>query len=182
MNDGQAGIDPHQFREVCGQYATGVAVITASAADRQVGVTVNSFSSVSLDPPLVQFSLDRKASVFPVFTECGHFAVNVLSRGQQALSNMFAVRSDAFEEVDFSEGVGGCPVFADCVANLECEKFAVYDGGDHIIILGRSNSFGVRPPATRCCSFAALTGRFPEVTGAAGSQPVSAVSPRRRVG
>jgi len=160
MNDGQAGIDPHQFREVCGQYATGVAVITASAADRQVGVTVNSFSSVSLDPPLVQFSLDRKASVFPVFTECGHFAVNVLSRGQQALSNMFAVRSDAFEEVDFSEGVGGCPVFADCVANLECEKFAVYDGGDHIIILGRVKQLRCAPTSDPLLFFRGTYGTF----------------------
>ena len=160
MNDGQAGIDPHQFREVCGQYATGVAVITASAADRQVGVTVNSFSSVSLDPPLVQFSLDRKASVFPVFTECGHFAVNVLSRGQQALSNMFAVRSDAFEEVDFSEGVGGCPIFADCVANLECEKFAVYDGGDHIIILGRVKQLRCAPTSDPLLFFRGTYGTF----------------------
>lgn len=160
MNDGQAGIDPHQFREVCGQYATGVAVITASAADRQVGVTVNSFSSVSLDPPLVQFSLDRKASVFPVFTECDHFAVNVLSRGQQALSNMFAVRSDAFEEVAFSEGVGGCPVFADCVANLECEKFAVYDGGDHIIILGQVKQLRCAPTSDPLLFFRGTYGTF----------------------
>lgn len=160
MDDGQVGIDPHQFREVCGQYATGVAVITAKDSDRQVGVTVNSFSSVSLDPPLVQFSLDRKASVFPVFTDCGHFAVNVLSRDQQALSNMFAVRSDAFEEVDFAEGVGGCPVFADCVANLECEKFAVYDGGDHIIILGQVRQLRCAPAADPLLFFRGTYGTF----------------------
>jgi flavin reductase (DIM6/NTAB) family NADH-FMN oxidoreductase RutF len=137
MDDVNTGIDPRQFREVCGQYATGVAVITAKEGARLVGVTVNSFSSVSLDPPLVQFSLDRKASVFPIFSACGYFAVNVLSREQQALSNMFAVRSDAFEEVAFAGGTGGCPVIEGCIANLECEKFAVYDGGDHIIVLGR---------------------------------------------
>ena len=138
MDDGKAVVDSTLFREVCGQYATGVAVISmAGEAGQLAGVTVNSFSSVSLEPPLVQFSLDRKASVFPLFQDGGYFAVNVLSREQQALSNIFAVRSDAFDEVSYSAGVGGCPVFDDCVANIECEKFAVYDGGDHIIILGR---------------------------------------------
>lgn len=160
MNDVQAGIDPHQFREVCGQYATGVAVITAAASGRQVGVTVNSFSSVSLDPPLVQFSLDRKASVFPVFTDCGHFVVNVLSRDQQALSNLFAVNSEAFEEVEFSEGIGGCPVFADCVANLECEKFAVYEGGDHVIILGQVKQLRCAPTNEPLLFFRGTYGTF----------------------
>lgn len=160
MDDVPAGIDPHQFREVCGQYATGVAIITANTGGQPVGVTVNSFSSVSLEPPLVQFSLDRKASVFPIFTDCGHFAVNVLSRGQQPLSNMFAVRSDAFEDVEFSDGVGKCPVFADCVANLECEKFAVYDGGDHVIILGQVKQLRCAPTTEPLLFFRGTYGSF----------------------
>jgi flavin reductase (DIM6/NTAB) family NADH-FMN oxidoreductase RutF len=160
MDDAPAGFDPHQFREVCGQYATGVAVITARSADGPVGVTVNSFSSVSLDPPLVQFSLDRKASVFPVFSDCGHFAVNILSRAQQSLSNTFAVRSDGFEEVEFAEGAGGCPVFEGCVANLECETFAVYDGGDHVIILGKVRQLQCVPAHEPLLFFRGTYGTF----------------------
>ena len=160
MDDVTRGIDPRQFREVCGQYATGVAVITACGAGRLAGGTVNSFSSVSLDPPLVQFSLDRKASVFPLFSECGHFAVNVLSRAQQPLSNMFAVRSDAFEEAPYASGTGGCPILEGCVANLECEKYAVYDGGDHIIILGRVMRLQCVPTAEPLLFFRGAYGTF----------------------
>ena len=138
MNEQSVAIDPRRFREVCGQYATGVAVVTASAGQgRQIGVTVNSFTSVSLEPPLVQFSLDRKASVFPIFTTTDHFVINVLSTGQRQLSSRFALRSDGFEEVTVAVGVYGCPVIGGCLANIECEKYAVYDGGDHVIILGR---------------------------------------------
>ena len=160
MDDVSAGIDPHQFREVCGQYATGVAIITAHSGGQSVGVTVNSFSSVSLEPPLIQFSLDRKASVFPIFTDCEHFAVNVLSRGQQPLSNMFAVRSDAFEEVGFSHGIGKSPVFTDCVANLECEKYAVYEGGDHVIILGHVRQLQCAPTSEPLLFFRGTYGTF----------------------
>jgi flavin reductase (DIM6/NTAB) family NADH-FMN oxidoreductase RutF len=138
MNEQSVAIDPRRFREVCGQYATGVAVVTATGGQgRQIGVTVNSFTSVSLEPPLVQFSLDRKASVFPIFTTTDHFVINVLSTGQRQLSSRFALRSDGFEEVTVAVGVYGCPVIGGCLANIECEKYAVYDGGDHVIILGR---------------------------------------------
>lgn len=138
MNEQSVAIDPRRFREVCGQYATGVAVVTASGGQgRHIGVTVNSFTSVSLEPPLVQFSLDRKASVFPIFTTTDHFVINVLSTGQRQLSSRFALRSDGFEEVTVAVGAYGCPVIGGCLANIECEKFAVYDGGDHVIILGR---------------------------------------------
>lgn len=160
MNDANAKIDSRQFREACGQYATGVAVITARGSGRLAGVTVNSFTSVSLDPPLVQFSLDREASVFSVFEDCGHFAVNVLSRPQQPLSNIFAVRHDAFDEVPYSSGATGCPVFEDCVANLECEKFAVYDGGDHIIILGRVQQIRSAPSREPLLFFRGSYGTF----------------------
>jgi flavin reductase (DIM6/NTAB) family NADH-FMN oxidoreductase RutF len=138
MDEQRVTIDPRRFREVCGQYATGVAVVTACGGQgRSFGVTVNSFTSVSLDPPLVQFSLDRKASVFPIFIEATHFVINVLSTGQRQYSSRFALRSDAFEEVVYAAGMHGCPVLEGCIANIECEKYAVYDGGDHVIILGR---------------------------------------------
>ena len=160
MDDPHALVDARHFREVCGQYATGVAVITVRTGDVQAGLTVNSFSSVSLDPPLVQFSLDRKASMFSLFEECQNFAVNVLSRSQQSLSNMFAVRHDAFEEVTYSIGASGCPVFEDCVAHIECEKYAVYEGGDHIIILGRVLKLGCTPSHDPLLFFRGTYGTF----------------------
>jgi len=160
MDDPHALVDARYFREVCGQFATGVAVITVQVGDRMAGLTVNSFSSVSLDPPLIQFSLDRKASVFSLFEDCGHFAVNVLSRSQQPLSNMFAVRHDAFEEVTFSCGASGCPLFDESVAHMECEKYAVYDGGDHVIILGRVLHLGCTPSREPLLFFRGTYGSF----------------------
>jgi flavin reductase (DIM6/NTAB) family NADH-FMN oxidoreductase RutF len=138
MDEQRIVIDSRRFREVCGHYATGVAVVTACGGQAgMVGVTVNSFTSVSLDPPLVQFSLDRKASVFPIFTDATHFVINVLSTEQRQHSSRFALKSDAFEEVVYAAGMHGCPVLEGCIANIECEKYAVYDAGDHVIILGR---------------------------------------------
>jgi flavin reductase (DIM6/NTAB) family NADH-FMN oxidoreductase RutF len=161
MDDQHALVDARQFREVCGQYATGVAIITACGEGGEpVGLTVNSFSSVSLDPPLIQFSLDRKASMFSLFEDCSHFAVNVLSRSQQPLSNMFAVRHDAFEDVVYSGGAGGCPILEDCLASLECAKYAVYDGGDHIIILGRVVNLDCAPSREPLLFFRGTYGSF----------------------
>lgn len=130
-------IDSRRFREVCGAYATGVAVITTlDASDTPTGVTVNSFSSVSLDPPLVQFSLDRTASVYGVFEDAGHFAVNVLARDQEWLSARFATNANGFIGVEYVGWDMGCPIIHGCLANLECSRYALHDGGDHIIILG----------------------------------------------
>ncbi len=138
MNSTSSDIDPSDFREVCGRYATGVTVITVLDREgRPFGVTANSFTSVSLDPPLVQFSLDRGASVFPVFENADFFVVNVLARGQQQLSSWFSKNSEGFEEVPHATWASGCPILDGCLANIECTKYAVYDGGDHVIILGR---------------------------------------------
>jgi len=161
MDDDCAAIDSRRFREVCGQDATGVAVVTACCVEgRPKGVTVNSFTSVSLEPPLVQFSLDRKASIFPVFIDATHFAVNVLSSGQRALSSRFALSSDAFEEVGYAAGGDGCPVLEGCLANLECAKFAIYDGGDHVIILGRVRRLHCAPAREPLLFFRGSYGTF----------------------
>jgi flavin reductase (DIM6/NTAB) family NADH-FMN oxidoreductase RutF len=161
MSEDCVAIDPRRFREVCGQYATGVAVVTARCDQgRPKGVTVNSFTSVSLDPPLVQFSLDRKASIFPIFQDTTHFVVNVLSSEQRPLSSRFALKSDAFEEVVYAAGADGCPVLHGCLANLECEKFAVYDGGDHVIILGRVRQLHCAPANEPLLFFRGSYGTF----------------------
>ena len=138
MNSTCSDIDPFDFRDVCGHYATGVTVVTVLDKDgKPFGVTANSFTSVSLDPPLVQFSLDRGASVFPVFEATDAFVINVLARDQQFLSSRFSKNSDGFDSVPHRTWTSGCPILDGCIANIECTKYAVYDGGDHVIILGR---------------------------------------------
>jgi flavin reductase (DIM6/NTAB) family NADH-FMN oxidoreductase RutF len=132
-------LDSRHFRDVLGRFATGVCIITTRGADgRPYGVTVNSFSSVSLDPPLVLFSLDRGSTSFAAFMESSHFVVNVLHREQMALSRTFAVTSgEKFTGVVHETWETGSPVLAGNLATLECDKVAVHEAGDHVILLGQ---------------------------------------------
>jgi len=135
----QMTIEPRLFRNALGCFATGVTVVTArSPAGEPVGVTVNSFNSVSLDPPLILFSIDRAASSYPVFRDAVHYVVNVLCDSQRELSQRFA-RSvgQRWDDVPHATWDSGVPVLIDCLANLECAREAVYEGGDHVILLGR---------------------------------------------
>ena len=160
MDDTTETVDPLQFREACGRYATGVTVMTAvDGSGRGVGVTVNSFSSVSLDPPLVQFSLDRGASTFHVFEKADRFVVNVLARDQKEISNRFADRSD-FEGLAHEHWDGGCPVLPGCLATIGCEGYATYDGGDHLIILGRVSRIEAGSPGEPLLFFRGGYGTF----------------------
>ncbi len=138
-------IDTYELRKVLGFYATGVAVITARTSDgHHIAVTVNSFSSVSLDPPLVLFSLIRSANVLRGFQQTTSFAVNILGRRQQALSNTFARPSSAcWATTNFTYAGNGCAVFAESLAHLECDKTAELNGGDHLIFLGRVTDFHI---------------------------------------
>ncbi|MBW0004899.1 MAG: flavin reductase [Hyphomicrobiales bacterium] len=134
--------DQRAFRRALGQFATGVAIITAQSGDQIVGVTANSFTSVSLDPPLVLWSLEAKGQSLPVFLEATHFAVNVLSADQVALSTRFArSSSDKFETVEWRAGAGGAPLLKDVAAQFECVREAEHDGGDHVILIGRVDRF-----------------------------------------
>ncbi len=132
-------IDPRSLRNVLGCFATGVAVLTTRTSNGQhVAVTINSFSSVSLDPPLILFALAKKANVLSHFQAAKSFAVNILSHRQEALSNMFARPSSAdWKELRFVEGENGCSLFADSLAQLECDLHTEIDGGDHRIFLGK---------------------------------------------
>jgi flavin reductase (DIM6/NTAB) family NADH-FMN oxidoreductase RutF len=136
-------INTFELRKVLGCYATGVAIITARTCDRHhIAVTVNSFTSVSLDPPLILFSLVRSANVLAGFLQSSSFAVNILGQRQQALSNMFARPSAArWGQADFIDGSNGCALFAESLAHLECDKTAELDGGDHLIFLARVTDF-----------------------------------------
>ena len=141
-------IDIRKLRNVLGCYATGVAVITTrTASGDHVGVTVNSFSSVSLDPPLILFSLVRTANVLLGFQQATNFVVNILTSGQQTLSNMFARPSTAcWADINFAHAANGCALFTDSLAHLECDKTAELDGGDHLIFIGTVTSFHLRSP------------------------------------
>ncbi|WP_426139512.1 p-hydroxyphenylacetate 3-hydroxylase reductase component [Pseudomonas sp. DWP3-1-2] len=135
--------DPRAFRRALGNFATGVTVVTAATASgRKVGVTANSFNSVSLDPPLVLWSIDKRSNSHEVFEQASHFAVNVLAADQIDLSNNFArPKEDRFAEIEFESGQGGSPVFADCSARFHCEKYQQVDGGDHWIMIGKVVAF-----------------------------------------
>lgn len=134
-----AALDGRAFRDALGWFATGVAVITTrSAAGDLVGFTANSFSSVSLDPPLILFTLNRQALSLPVFEASAHFAVNVLAEEQKTLSSRFATAAhDKWRDVGFTAGEGGCPILDGAVAVFECAVHGTHDGGDHRIFIGR---------------------------------------------
>ena len=157
-------IEPQQFRAALGQFATGIAVVTAVGADgRPAGVTVNSFASVSLDPPLVLWCLAHKAATMPVFQAAGHYAINILAADQVELSNRFALpQADRFAGIDWTPGLGGAPLLDGCCARLECRAETRYAGGDHLIFVGRVERLtrDERPPliyhASRYCAVADL--------------------------
>jgi len=133
--------DSRAFRNALGHFATGVCVITAVGPDgEQVGVTVNSFASVSLDPPLVSFCLDRNALSRNTFLNATHFAVNILSEHHEPVSAAFARSSstgDKFAGLAYEIGSTGCPLLTDCLTHLECEREAFHEAGDHLIVIGR---------------------------------------------
>ncbi|HVJ43112.1 MAG TPA: flavin reductase family protein [Dongiaceae bacterium] len=130
--------DQRDFRTALGHFATGITVVTACSADGELfGVTVNSFNSVSLDPPLVLFSLERRAFSLPAFETSGAFAVNVLSEAQTDLSQNFArTQGDKWSDIAYERWVTGSPILQGCVAAFDCRTHAIYDGGDHRIFLG----------------------------------------------
>jgi flavin reductase (DIM6/NTAB) family NADH-FMN oxidoreductase RutF len=126
------------FRDALGWFATGVAIITTRTADGvPVGLTANSFSSVSLDPPLVLFSLNRRAGSLAVFQTSGSFAVNVLRHDQQDLSLRFAAASaERWQGVAVDIWSTGAPILRDALASFECRIAASHAGGDHVIFIG----------------------------------------------
>jgi len=128
-----------ELRDALGQYPTGVSVITAAAADgSKVGLTMNSFAAVSLDPPLVLFSVARAAHSLPALEAAKGFAVNILARDQEPLAERFArPLADKWSEVEHERGYGDAPLLPGTAALLECAPFARHDGGDHVIFLAR---------------------------------------------
>jgi flavin reductase (DIM6/NTAB) family NADH-FMN oxidoreductase RutF len=135
--DNQA-MDSQQFRAALGMFATGVTIVTVRSADGGlVGLTANSFNSVSLAPPLVLWSLAQRAGSMPVFSRGSHYAINILAADQKELAQRFAMRDiDRFAGVAWREGAGGAPVLDGAVASFECANRSRYEEGDHVIFVG----------------------------------------------
>jgi flavin reductase (DIM6/NTAB) family NADH-FMN oxidoreductase RutF len=135
----RSGHDPRTLRDALGCFATGVTVVTCLKPDgAPTGLTVNSFTSVSLDPPLLLVCLAKPAASAEALIEASHFAVNVLQTGQQPASIRFSTRDeDRFGTTPWSCGEAGAPILKDSLGVFECERHAVYDGGDHHILVGQ---------------------------------------------
>ena len=129
---------PREFRSALGAFATGVTIVTArTPAGELVGFTANSFNSVSLDPPLVLWSLSRQARSMAALSKGSHYAINVLSADQRPLAELFASKGvDRWAGVDFVDGVAGAPLLAGATASFECFNRSRYDEGDHVIFVG----------------------------------------------
>ncbi len=162
-------IDTRALRHALGQFATGVTIVTCRAADgTPVGMTANSFASVSLDPPLVLWSVDRNARSFAHFAEAEAFAFTILAQDQVDLSNRFArPGADKFAETACEDGLGGVPLIEGAAGHFECTREAAFDGGDHLIIVGRVRRFARydRP----CLVFA--QGRYGAIAAHPGPAP-----------
>ena len=135
----KAGSDPRTLRDAMGCFATGVTIVTAlDAVGTPVGLTANSFTSVSLDPPLLLVCIANSAGTAPVLREAVHFGVNVLQIGQQPTSNRFATRGeDRFANQPWAPGQTGVPLLASSLVSFECQREAVHEAGDHYILVGR---------------------------------------------
>jgi len=135
----RTGSDPRTLRDALGCFATGVTVVTCFDPDGQpLGLTANSFTSVSLDPPLLLVCVHKEAASAEALTNVEHFAVNVLQTGQRPASIRFSTRvDDRFGNNDWSPGEFGAPVLRESLGVFECQRHGVHDGGDHHILVGQ---------------------------------------------
>jgi flavin reductase (DIM6/NTAB) family NADH-FMN oxidoreductase RutF len=131
------------FRTVLGHFATGVTLITAMDGDEPVGMACNSFTSVSLDPPLVLFCAAKASSTWPKIQPAKCFAANILGEDDEELCRLFATKgADRFKHLDYSKYRTGAPVIHDALAFADCETVAEHDAGDHVIVVGRVLELG----------------------------------------
>lgn len=136
--------DGREFRRILGHYPTGVCAVTAMVDAKPVGMIVGSFTSVSLDPPLVGFFPDRSSSTWPHIESVGRFCVNVLAECQQGVCDSLAAKGeDKFANVSFSLSALEAPIIDGVLAWIDCELDAVYEAGDHYIVLGRVCGLGL---------------------------------------
>ncbi len=129
--------DARALRQALGRFATGVTVVTAGTETGPLGITVNSFASVSLDPPLVLWSPAKASSRFAPFAGAQRFAIHVVGDEQADLANAFVRQGDAFGDLDWWRHDDGTPLIEGCLARFHCATDAVHDAGDHAIVVGR---------------------------------------------
>src|SRR5579872_6639811 len=143
LASGSSQIDPRDFRNALGTYATGVTIVTAMGGDgKPYGLTCNSFASVSINPPLVLWSLGMFSQALAVFQNASYFAVNVLGISQRQLAAKFAKASpNKFDGVKWKPGLGKAPLIIDSVAHFQCRAANRYYGGDHVIFLGAVEAY-----------------------------------------
>lgn len=137
--------DTRAFRDALGQFATGVTVVTCATNDGPLGITANSFASVSLDPPLVLWAPAKSSSRYPFYAAADHFAIHIMGAEQAHMCNGFARSPDIFGPLDWEEGANGVPLINGCLSRFECEKTAEHDGGDHTIIVARVTRVTTQP-------------------------------------
>ena len=137
-------LGPDELRQALGRFVTGVTIVTCRDEHGEpVGLTANSFNALSLDPPLVLWSLRQASSTISAFTNASHFAINVLSVDQVDLSRRFARPSSAkFDAGEWTDGQGGAPLLAGCVAVFECRRHSHHAAGDHVLFIGEVERLG----------------------------------------
>jgi len=136
--------DAASFRAVLGHFATGITVITAMDGDEPVGLAANSFTSVSLDPPLVLVCMAHTSATWPAIRDSGHFAVNILGEHQEDTCRRFGAKTgDRFEGVGWDHGKTGSPILHGAIAYLDCVIDAEHEAGDHMIVVGRVVDLGM---------------------------------------
>ena len=173
MTTATSALDPRYFRNALGQFATGVTIVTtrnagADGSAQLTGLAATSFNSLSLDPPLILWSLGNKAGSLPLFEACSHYAINVLAADQMDLVQRFSSRTlfgnARYEGLDYRDGLGGAPLLHGCCAWFECINQSHYVEGDHIIFIGR---------VERC----AFEERAPLIFQAGGFQTLAGAAP-----
>ncbi len=132
-----------KFKQHLGRFATGITVITTHYQGENYGITVNSFASLSLEPPLVLFSIDQKSHRLDIFNKAQHFCINILASDQAEVSNLFASHDhDQFKHVKFRHGHNKLPIIKDCLTHMECRLHQKYNVGDHVIFTVETENFG----------------------------------------
>ena len=136
--------DQRAFRQALGQFATGVCIVTSRVDCENLGMTMSSFNSLSLDPALVLFSIDKRAFSLPLWMRAEGYAIHVLEEGQQALSNRFASRGgDKWAGLDADAGLYDAPLLPGVAARFECARHEIHETGDHYLFIARVERFGI---------------------------------------
>ena len=155
--------DTRGFRTALGSFSTGIVVVTAGPPERYRGITVNSFTSLSLDPPLVLWCIARTSRRYETFTMAREFTVSVLGEGQRAAAERIAVAGEGdLGDIALEPVEGGPPAIAGCLAVFACTREAIHDGGDHVILIGRVQNFHYREEETPLTFYRGRYGKMSE--------------------